>query len=441
METCPDCRASFQELVALCGELAGARLPADDAEAGIVERVVSAVIADEQRRTIVGTAGETVHAAFLTRSLKTWRWVMSSPVSLLATAAVFLLAITGVALMFHGGGETYALADFIAPILETKSARFKVTSEIKGPPASNSSGEVMVLDAMRTRQETQMATFKMVMIFDWGRGKALALDPGNKRATVFTIANMAKEQISQQDIFSWFRSMLLDARDKPDVKRESLGQQDIDGRRAVGFRINWKGTVMTLWGDPKTGLPIRVEATMGLFPSSKVIMTDFVFNVALDESQFSIEPPAGYSVQNMKIDASQPQEKDLIDTFRESSKLSGGTFPDSLDMEGIMKLVMKKFLPGIGGKPSDQQMQTLVETQARLQRGSMFALMLPPDADAHYAGKGISLGAPARPIFWYHPKDAQKYRVIYADLSVHEADAPLNVPNEQRLPAIAAPKK
>ena len=67
-------------------------------------------------------------------------------------------------------------------------------------------------------------------------------------------------------------------------------------------------------------------------------------------------------------------------------------------------------------------------------RGLRFILALPPDADAHYAGKGVKLGAANTPIFWYHPKDAKKYRVIYADLSVREAAAPPNVPNAQPVP-------
>ena len=32
---------------------------------------------------------------------------------------------------------------------------------------------------------------------------------------------------------------------------------------------------------------------------------------------------------------------------------------------------------------------------------------LPPEADAHYAGKGVSLGAADKPIFWYRPKDGK----------------------------------
>ena len=49
---------------------------------------------------------------------------------------------------------------------------------------------------------------------------------------------MPKDKISEQNMFAWFRSILLDARNKPDVKRESLGEKDIDGRRVVGFRIS-----------------------------------------------------------------------------------------------------------------------------------------------------------------------------------------------------------
>ena len=73
--------------------------------------------------------------------------------------------------------------------------------------------------------------------------------------------------------------------------------------------------------------------------------------------------------------------------------------------------------------------QELAETQAKLQPGLMFRVQLPPEADAHYAGKGVSLGAADTPIFWYRPKDSEKYRVIYADLSVRDADTPPSVPD------------
>ncbi len=92
-------------------------------------------------------------------------------------------------------------------------------------------------------------------------------------------------------------------------------------------------------------------------------------------------------------------------------------------------------------KSMEAGMQKTMDVQIRLQRGLLFALMLPTDADGHYAGKGVSLGAADKPIFWYRPKDAKKYRVIYADLSVRDADAPPSVPNAQPVPDSSNPKK
>ncbi len=525
IETCSDCRERFRQLTELCGALAEAQLPADSAEAAIVERVMTAVASDESRRPIVRTRAEMVHPTLLARSLDNWRCIVRSPVSRVAAAAVFVLAVTGVALWFHGGGATYAFADFVAPILEAKSVKFKITTEMKGPPAATIRSDVMVLDATRSRQEMEMPDkSKAVMIFDWGRGKSLTLEPTTKKAMVLSLANLTKEQVSQQDPLAMFRSILLDARDKPDVKREPLGEQEIDGRRVVGFRVTSKGMVMSLWGDPKTGVPVRAEMTMAIFANVKTTMSDFVFNVDMDESLFSIEPPAGYTVQNMKVDVSPAEEKDLIAAFREYSKLTGGAFPDSLDMSTMMQTVGKmvgmtfgiqalgeKLAPGKGklneeqmhkfeelmhkvmewqlfpekekpseeerhkieeqmrkivdwdklapgkGKPDIEQMRKMtqaempkimeasmkkvMEVQIPIQRGLMFALALPTEADAHYAGKGVSQGAADKPIFWYRPKDAKKYRVIYAELSVHDSDTPPNVPDAQPVPGPSTPKK
>ena len=52
--------------------------------------------------------------------------------------------------------------------------------------------------------------------------------------------------------------------------------------------------------------------------------------------------------------------------------------------------------------------------------GITFYTMLTPENDPHYVGGGVKLGTPDRPILWYKPTGAPKYRVIYADLSVKE---------------------
>lgn len=466
--TCSGCRERWRQLTELCGVLREAQLPADTAEAAVVERVMAAVASDQSRRSSDRRVPAIQHPALVTRYLDIWRWIMRSAVSRACAAVVLVITITGVVWWLPGGGTTPAFADVIAPILEAQTARFKITTELKGPPAVKTTGEVMVLGATRSRQEMAMPdNSKSIMIFDWGRGKCLTLVPATKTAMVVSLANMTKEQVSQQDTFAWFRSVLLDARDKPDVKREPLGAQDVGGRRVVGFRVTSRGMVVSLWGDPKTGTPVRAEAAMALFPNVRTTMSDFVFNVDLDESLFSVEPPAGYTVQSTTVDGSMPEERDLTAAFREYGKLTGGAFPDSLDMQALLPTIAKEVgkqiaVEKLGKKPTsgkdkpdkeparqnllaempklvEASTKRILEIQIPLQRGVMFAVLLPADADAHYAGKGVSLGAADQPVFWYRPKDAKKYRVIYADLSVRETDTPPNVPNAQPVPAPLSP--
>ena len=69
---------------------------------------------------------------------------MHSPVSRIAVAAILVLAITGVAMLFQGGGgAAFAFDDFAAPILEAKTVKCKMTIEMKGPRARTMTSEVM----------------------------------------------------------------------------------------------------------------------------------------------------------------------------------------------------------------------------------------------------------------------------------------------------------
>ena len=513
LETCPACRERLRQLQQLCGALAEAASPGDAPTAAIVGRVMSALAAEKSPRPATSRRAEMIHPTLRIRSLSVWRWIMRSPVPRVAAAAI-VVVVVGLVFWLPGGGATPAFANFIAPILQAKTAKLKLVTEMTGPSPMTIPSELMVLSATRWRQEiVQPNKSKAIMIYDLGQRKSLTLDPANKKALVLTLANMTDEQLRQQDMFGWFRSILADARDKPDIEREPLGESEIDGQRVVGFRVRSKGMVTSLWGDPKTGLPVRAEMTMAVYSNAKTTLSDFEFNVDLDPSLFSVEPPAGYTVQSQQIDVSLPEEKDLIAAFREYLQLSGGPFPGSLDLQATMqavgRMIGKKItIPKIcaeqaarmglteeqkrqyeefmikltdsmlapeNEKPSKEElekieqqmhksidrkklglaleqgksnkqelirkaselgMQELIKVQVPIQRGLLFVFSLPADADAHYAGKGVSSGAADKPIFWYRPKDATKYRVIFADLSIREADVPPSVPDAQ---PVAAP--
>ena len=314
---------------------------------------------------------------------------MRSPVSRVAASVVFVLTVTGVALWFHGGGATPAFADFAdfaAPILEAKTAKCKMIIETKGPPARTITSEIMTLGGTRMRQVTELPDMpKFVVIEDSSQGKSLTLEPASKKATVITSTKNRKDKTPESGgLFTLFRLFQL-VKEKPGaVEHQSLGEKEIDGRKVVGFHISSQPHDLILWGDPKTGLPVRVEMTSGMEGSVKATFSDFVFNVDMDESLFSLEPPAGYAVRNVrnaKTDHSPEEEKDLIETFREYSKLSDGAFPDSLDFLTTTTIAGKKaglrmstqkmwedFAPG-KGKPNEEQMRKLEELMLKLTEG------------------------------------------------------------------------
>ena len=131
-----------------------------------------------------------------------------------------------------------------------------------------------------------------------------------------------------------------------------------------------------------------------------------------------------------QMDKIQDQMFNLVDWERLAP---GKAKPNKEQRTKIMEAEMQKFMKA--------QMPKIMAAGTRFQRGLTFTGLLPPEADAHYAGEGVSLGAADTPIFWYRPNDAKKYRVIYADLSVREADTAPSVPNAQPVPAPSSPKK
>ena len=109
-------------------------------------------------------------------------------------------------------------------------------------------------------------------------------------------------------------------------------------------------------------------------------------------------------------------------------------------MQSLETVLEKKLGLKKDQHPNAKQIKEILEIQFKLQPGMMFIASLTPKADAHYAGKGVSLGAADKAIFWYRPTDAKKYRVIYADLSLRDAGTPPNVPQAQPVPGPSSSK-
>jgi hypothetical protein len=269
------------------------------------------------------------------------------------------------------------------------------------------------------------------------------------------------------DLFETVRRLVREGSSGTGEKAERLGKKEIDGRTAVGFRTRGEMGEMTLWADPETARPIRVEVSGEMFADVHLVMDHFQYDVALDPSLFSLEPPAGYSTQAMNV--TMPVEEDLLRTLRTVAEHNKGRFPTKLGMnkevmvaamavikpemdklmnDDELEAKMDKLAAKYGGKDklrakygkelppaikaelaqaatptpatmAEYMKATVPLIQKELQ-GITFYTMLKPENDPHYIGGGVKLGTPDYPILWYKPTGTEKYRVIYADLSVKD---------------------
>lgn len=329
----------------------------------------------------------------------------------------------------------------------------------------------------------QMTKSTLVMISDGQKAKAIDLVPNLKTATVRDMKKMYQQwKLSPgeapPDDFEMVRRIVREGDKAICGKIERLGTKEIDGRSAVGFHVHTPTNCpidLTFWADAQTARPVRIEFSSGLGAQHRLVMSNFRYDVDLDPSLFSVDVPAGYVSQT--VDMKMPAEGDLLRTLRTIAERNKGMFPAKLGCdEGAMKgepfalvieegpldkatnakldAVMKKMEAKYGNldklraknqltpeilaeiekatksvmpkdvpKPSRKDIQDGLEESQRLterMQGLCFYDNLTARNDSHYVGGGVKLGTPDRPIFWYKPDGAKKYRVIYADLSVKE---------------------
>ena len=261
-----------------------------------------------------------------------------------------------------------------------------------------------------------------VQVIDMQAGKILVLYPLQKTAELATVKLNGHDlgALQSMDIFQQLHILLADAEEAKLDRFEPLGEKQIDGRPAIGFRYVGPLQSATLWGDPATGQPVLVELESTGIPRSKTRMSHFVLNEKLDTALFAIAPPADYQVDQFDVDVSDPSEALLVKALRTIAGWNEGRFCDQLDVASVTALAQAKAggnRPDAAGGQSPPTTMRLVQVAAGLE----FAASLPESANAHYAGQGVKLDAPNRPIFWYQPEDSKAYRVIYADLSVRDA--------------------
>jgi len=337
-----------------------------------------------------------------------WRTIMKSKITKIAAAAVIVIAVV---LCIHQFGEplvtgTPTFAQVIQPILNAQTATLTIIigQEGKGPEIHD-----MIMGSRIRRTLSNIED--LVAIIDLQTGRILQLSPKEKEAAYIDL----KDWPSIPNYMDRLRNVITKLQDSPHFVIKELGIQEYNGQRLIGFRASHPKVEITIWADPETALPVRIEQISG---QMQVICKDLQFDVPMDESLFSMDVPEGYSLQQAELDLHGATEEDFIEGLRIMAEdLGDGYFPDSVALEDYIREA-----PNVAKKIEEMGLSEKEQTELamKLQQYLLFIRFFKGEGEWHYAGKDVKLGDAETPIFWYQPKDSETYRVIYGDLHVED---------------------
>jgi outer membrane lipoprotein-sorting protein len=401
LNECRNCQEELEQITNLQSRLVknGVTVAQSNLEDDVMNRIVHE---QNERLKAVSKAGE---------GLNIRRIIMKSKITRVAAAAVIIFAaLIGIHSITEG---TVTFARVAEQFLNARTVIFDVhIGEGEDSPVMH---EIVVGTRIR---RTISNLPGMTQIIDLETGKMLVLQDADKTAVYVDIKGELQERT--KSYIEFVREVLMELKDSQKVQK--LGEQEIDGRKAIGFAGRGNNNQeLKIWADPKTAVPIRVELRLGFH----AVFKNFQFDVPIKDLQISMDVPPGYTLQEGEVDFTKGAEEDFIESLRIwATLLLDGKFPEAVGTEQYMKTV-----PLLGEKlvQSGLSVEEAGKVGMIFPRGMFFLQLLETDGKYHYAGKGVKLGDADKAIFWYRPEGAEKYRVIYGDLSVKEV-APENLP-------------
>jgi outer membrane lipoprotein-sorting protein len=252
----------------------------------------------------------------------------------------------------------------------------------------------------------------VITIIDGSQGKQLILDPAAKTALLL-------EGKAAQAPPGPAANMTDRLRQLADADAKAVGEKAIGEVRALGYVVKKLGTEMTVWVDPGTRLPIRIESSERIAGKEmKVTLSDFQIDLDLDDALFRVAPPAGYALGKAESDALAMDEKTFLNPeqataayLRSFAEKTAGSFPKRLDDFAEFD---ERFPKKQGAIPDPETLR-LVQALARFMMATRSL-----KGGFGYKSEGVKLGDADKILFWYRPEGAAKYRVLYGDL--HESD-------------------
>ena len=399
LNSCRTCQAEIEQLTSLHDRLVnnGKNVSQNKLEDKVMDNIV-------REQNVRLKAADKAGSALKLRSI-----IMKSPMTKIAIAAVIIIAVL---IGINPFGSTITFADVIEPILNAKTV---ILDLIVGSDESGPTMHEIVVDQRIRRTMSNMPT--LVQILDFESGEMLVLENEGNTATYADIKGYIQE--GTQNYVEFLRQVITKVQEG---QVEKIGEKVIDGQKVIGFVGRGPNEEVTIWADPETAHPIRIELELGQMYS---IMKNLEFDAQVDPALVSMEIPAGYQLQNNSLDLTGATEEDLIETLRIWAEIIGdGIFPESVDSQNVIAEVpvLIEKLKGMN-IPAEEG----TEIGINFGRGMIFHQIINTQGTWHYAGEGVKFGDADTPIFWYQMEGSPTYRVIYGDLHVEDVK-PENLP-------------
>ncbi len=401
---CANCRAELEKLEKLQKSLIsnGESLGQSDLEAEVFNRILRE---QKEKLKTAGDSGKTINLS---------RMIMRSPIIKFAAAAVIIIAVFFGMNQFGNPFESSAFAKVVEQLNSARTLTYSVLTKtnVESMPTVRTTWAYKEPGFLRTTTADGFVT-----IFDSIKGTGISIMPPEKKYLEVEMTNILGDPSNDPFI------IIEKLRTLPNRADEELGEKEIDGQAAEGFRVTKNDTTTTVWIATDTGELVRVEMEFANNPVMNSIMSDFQMNVPLDDSLFSLAPPAGYEKMPFKVqaDVSTVTEQDLIEFLEIWVKYwaNDSTFPPRISGPDFAKVVYALAQEGklADSKEAQQQRVSSVES---MYRGGIFVGMLPAESNWRYAGENVKYGEADTAIFWYRPKGSINYRVIFADLHIEE---------------------
>jgi outer membrane lipoprotein-sorting protein len=331
----------------------------------------------------------------------------------LKIAAALLVTAGGLTFLVRPNRAAESFAEVAAKLRDAQTLSYRMTMQAPGRDKPETSR--MFFKAPGWVRSEAEPSGGPAAVLDTVHGKALITDPTARTAIV--LASPPMNRGDKPDIAT---KSILDLRQLADKQGEPAGEKQIGTIQARGFRVHENGLDLTVWIDPQAKLPLIIEFREKFGETTlQSELSDIQIDPKLDESLFSLEPPAGYTVQNAATKVATVVDG-VVKMLRIYAEANDGAFPARLDdVPGFQKAVAAraKATPKTGG---ELQAEAFEIAQSM---GMMLAVAHSQKDRYVYHPQDVKPGDAKAIVFAYKPDGSETWKAVYGDFHVADVAA------------------